>query len=223
MLGYPPTPPPPRGARRLTTNIYPGSLISWAIFLGIFFTPVVYIQNDQRVMGIILRYVCWGTHRPPPPHPGSRAADHQYISWEPDFMGNFFGIFFTPVVYIQNDQRVMGIILRYVCWGTHRPPPPPGSPAADHQYISWEPDFMGNFFGIYFTPVVYIQNDHRVMGIILRYVCWGTHRPPPPPRGARRLTTNIYPGSLISWAIFLEFFLHQLCIFKMISVSWGSF
>ena len=82
-------------------------------------------------------------------------------------MGNFLGIFFTPVVYIQNDQRVMGIILRYVCWGTHRPPPPPpGSPAADHQYISW---------------------------------------------------------SLISWAIFLEFFLHQLCIFKMISVSWGSF
>ena len=25
----------------------------------------------------------------------------------------------------------MGIILRYVCWGTHRPPPPPGSLAAD--------------------------------------------------------------------------------------------
>ena len=79
MLGYPPTPPPPppRGARRLTTNIYLGSLISWAIFLEFFFTPVVYIQNDQRVMGIILRYVCWGTHRPPPP-PGSPAAHHQY-------------------------------------------------------------------------------------------------------------------------------------------------
>ena len=46
---------------------------------------------------------------------------------------------------------------------------------------------------------------------------------PTPPRGARRLTTNIYPGDLISWAIFLEFFLHQLCILKMISVSWGSF
>ena len=48
-------------------------------------------------------------------------------------MGKFFEIeiFLTPVVYIQNDQRVMGIILRYVCWGTHRPPPPPGSPAAD--------------------------------------------------------------------------------------------
>ena len=28
-------------------------------FLKIFFTPFVY---DQRVMGIILRYVCWGTH-----------------------------------------------------------------------------------------------------------------------------------------------------------------
>ena len=70
------------------------------------------------------------------------------------------------------------------------PPPPPGSPAADHQYISWEPDFMGNFFGIFFTPVVisyffgvFLQNDQRVMGIILRYVCWGTHRPPPPPPG----------------------------------------
>ena len=33
-------------------------------------------------------------------------------------------------VYIQNDQRVMGIILRYVWWGTHRPPPP-RSPAVD--------------------------------------------------------------------------------------------
>ena len=53
MLGYPPTPPPPpRGARRLTTNtwkpdfmgtnIYPGNLISWAIFLGFFYTSCVY-------------------------------------------------------------------------------------------------------------------------------------------------------------------------------------
>ena len=42
-------------------------------------------------------------------------------------MGKFFLNFFPPVVYIQNDQCVMGIILRYVCWGT--PPPPPGSPA----------------------------------------------------------------------------------------------
>ena len=46
-------------------------------------------------------------------------------------MGNFFEKIFTPLVHIQNDQRVMGIILRYVCWGTHRPPPPPGGPAAD--------------------------------------------------------------------------------------------
>ena len=35
-------------------------------------------------------------------------------------MGKFFlKFFFTPFVYIENDQRVMGIILRYVCWGTH--------------------------------------------------------------------------------------------------------
>ena len=34
------------------------------------FTPLVQIQNDQCVMGISVRYVCWGTHRPPPP-PGS--------------------------------------------------------------------------------------------------------------------------------------------------------
>ena len=41
---------------------------------------------------------------------------------------------FTPFVYIQNHPRVMGIILKYVCWGTHLPPPPPpppGTPAAD--------------------------------------------------------------------------------------------
>ena len=45
-------------------------------------------------------------------------------------MGKFFlKKNFTSHVHIQNDQRVMGIILRYVCWGTHRPPP--GGPAAD--------------------------------------------------------------------------------------------
>ena len=37
--------------------------------------------------------------------------------------GQFFSkFFFTPFVYVLNDQRVMGIILRYV------PPPPPGDP-----------------------------------------------------------------------------------------------
>ena len=41
-------------------------------------------------------------------------------------MGKFFlKKICTPIVHIQNDQRVMGIILRYVCWG---PPPPPGEP-----------------------------------------------------------------------------------------------
>ena len=34
-----------------------------------------------------------------------------------------------PVVYVPNDQRIMGIILRYVCWSTHRPPL--GIPAPD--------------------------------------------------------------------------------------------
>ena len=43
---------------------------------------------------------------------------------------------------------------------------------------------MDNFFSKKFSPVVYIQNDQRVMGIILRYVCWSP--PPPPPGGARR-------------------------------------
>ena len=47
---------------------------------------------------------------------------------------------------------------------------------------------MGIFFEKNFTPLVHIQNDQCVMGIILRYVCWGTHRPPP--RGARQLTAR---------------------------------
>ena len=42
-------------------------------------------------------------------------------------MGKFFGTFFPLVVYIQNEQRVMGIILSYVCWGIA--PSPQGSPA----------------------------------------------------------------------------------------------
>ena len=41
---------------------------------------------------------------------------------------SFLNFFLTPLVYVQNDQRVMGIILRYVCWGTHCPPPPPRTP-----------------------------------------------------------------------------------------------
>ena len=38
--------------------------------LKFFFNPLVYIQNDQRVMGIILRYVCSGYPPPPPREPG---------------------------------------------------------------------------------------------------------------------------------------------------------
>ena len=32
------------------------------LFVKIFFTPFVYVQNDPHVMGIILRCVCWGTY-----------------------------------------------------------------------------------------------------------------------------------------------------------------
>ena len=41
---------------------------------------------------------------------------------------------------------------------------------------------------ISFTPVVCVQNDQRVMGIIMRYVCWGTPPPPRPSWGAWQLT-----------------------------------
>ena len=45
-------------------------------------------------------------------------------------MGNFFlKNIFTPFVYVPNDQRFMGIILRYVCWVPTEPPL--GTPAAD--------------------------------------------------------------------------------------------
>ena len=43
-------------------------------------TPLVYVQNDQRVTGIILRHECWGTHRPParkPPPPPQGASGRQ--------------------------------------------------------------------------------------------------------------------------------------------------
>ena len=46
-------------------------------------------------------------------------------------MGTFFlKTFFTPLVYVQNNQRVMGIVLRFGCWSTHRPAPhtPRGDP-----------------------------------------------------------------------------------------------
>ena len=48
-------------------------------------------------------------------------------------MGKFFLKIFPLVVYIQNDKRVMGIILRYVCWDT---PPPPGEPGGLGQWGS---------------------------------------------------------------------------------------
>ena len=62
-----------------------------------------------------------GGGRYPPPPPG-RPAYAQPLS---PCRENFF----TPVVYVQNDQRVMGTLLRYLCRDTHGPPL--GSPAAD--------------------------------------------------------------------------------------------
>ena len=60
-------------------------------------------------------------------------------------------------------------------------------PTSGSDLGSWEPELMGKVFlkRNLFTPLLYDPNDQRVMGIILRYVCWGTHRPP---WGARRLT-----------------------------------
>ena len=48
-------------------------------------------------------------------------------------MGKFFlKTFFIPVVYVQNDQRVMGIIFRYGRGMVKVPTDPPlGTPAAD--------------------------------------------------------------------------------------------
>ena len=37
----------------------------WKFFFEKVFTSLVCVQNDQRIMGMILRYVCWDT--PPPP------------------------------------------------------------------------------------------------------------------------------------------------------------
>ena len=41
---------------------------------------------------------------------------------------NFLKKFYLNCVYSKSDQRVIGIILRYVCWG---PPPPPWSLATN--------------------------------------------------------------------------------------------
>ena len=39
----------------------------------------------------------------------------------------FFEKSFTQLVYVQHDQRVMGITVRYVCWGTPLHPSSPGA------------------------------------------------------------------------------------------------
>ena len=69
---------------------------------GLVGTPTYIPQNDPHDTLIILNIHRW--------------------------MGNFFRIFFTPPVYIQMISVSWGSFLRYVCWGTHQPPPPPGEP-----------------------------------------------------------------------------------------------
>ena len=47
----------------LVTPWVMGACANWQIFdEKNLLTPLVYVQTDQCVMGIILRYVCWGTH-----------------------------------------------------------------------------------------------------------------------------------------------------------------
>ena len=51
---------------------------------------------------------------------------------------------------------------------------------------------MGIFWRNPPPPIVYVQNDQHVMGIILRNVCWGV-TDPPPPWGPRQLTARPPP------------------------------
>ena len=58
----------------------------YAMLMGEFFfgkqiLPLVYVQNGQRVMGIILRYVCGATHRTPPPSPPDALSDTPHPWW----------------------------------------------------------------------------------------------------------------------------------------------
>ena len=61
-------------------------------------------------------------HRKIDPQP-----DHQVGPWHGSLSWFFLKKLLPPIVYVPNDQRFMGIMLTYVCWGTHRhlPPPPP--------------------------------------------------------------------------------------------------
>ena len=95
-------------------------------------------------------------------------------------MGKFFlKKIFTLHVHIQNDQRVMGIILRYVCWGTHRPPP--GGPAADRP--TRRPPRFGSTKGGGGVPPPPLR---RGVGV-----------PPPPPTAPQ--TVEHPSGSHIGW------------------------
>ena len=92
--------------------------------------------------------------------PPSRTLADGCLTWWAKFFGNFF----APLVHIQNEQRVMGIILRYVCWGTHRPPPPLGSPALTARPA--DPQGLGQPRGGERSPPPYIpQNCRTTLGV----------------------------------------------------------
>ena len=111
-----------------------GGLVGWlcqALFIHrmgqkvagtVVFSPRITRQECPGILGYQKFARVGGVCENGPPSP--RAS---FVCFYPMLMGgnNFFGNFFTPLMYVQNDQRVMGIILRYVCWSTHRPPTPP--------------------------------------------------------------------------------------------------
>ena len=64
--------------------------------------------------------------------------------YEPEPMSSFFPKnLFAPLMHVQNDQRVMGIILRYACWvPTHAPL---GTRAAERPSHLRPPPLVGSF------------------------------------------------------------------------------
>ena len=92
------------------------------IYLGLL-RGIFFLHPMCKILRILWRLQKWvkNTNNFFDPQPGRTLADG-----ESELMGKLFlKILYTPAVYVQNDQRVMGIILRYVCLGIHRSPPSP--------------------------------------------------------------------------------------------------